>query len=89
MVKLTNTTKSVVKADLTVQPGDTLDVPDHVAQDLASQTSELTGDIPEPSESGPELESLTKDELYELATEADIDGRSSMSKAELIAALGG
>ena len=30
---------------------------------------------------------LTKSELYDRATEADIDGRSTMSKAELIDAL--
>ena len=33
------------------------------------------------------LADMTKDELYELATEQDIDGRSTMSKAELIEAL--
>lgn len=38
---------------------------------------------------GEDLESKTKDELYELATEADIDGRSTMNKDELINALRG
>ena len=33
------------------------------------------------------LSELTKEELYDRATEADIDGRSTMSKAELIDAL--
>lgn len=33
------------------------------------------------------LEDLTTSELYEMAKERDIDGRSSMDKAELIAAL--
>lgn len=34
-----------------------------------------------------DLESLTKDELYDLAREADVEGRSEMSKRELIEAL--
>jgi Rho termination factor-like protein len=33
------------------------------------------------------LEDLTKDELYERAREADIEGRSEMTKEELIDAL--
>lgn len=33
------------------------------------------------------LDSLTYEELYERATEADVDGRSEMDKAELIDAL--
>lgn len=33
------------------------------------------------------LEDLTKDELYDLATEEDVDGRSQMDKGELIDAL--
>jgi DNA end-binding protein Ku len=37
------------------------------------------------SENG-ELDSLSKDELYELAREADISGRSDMSKEELVKA---
>ena len=37
--------------------------------------------------SGTDYEDLTKDELYSKATEADVAGRSSMSKSELIAAL--
>lgn len=34
-----------------------------------------------------ELESLTKDELYDLARKADVEGRSEMSKQDLIEAL--
>lgn len=34
-----------------------------------------------------ELDALSKDELYELATDADVSGRSSMSKGELVDAL--
>jgi hypothetical protein len=33
------------------------------------------------------LDDLTKDELYELAQESDVEGRSGMTKDELIAAL--
>ena len=33
------------------------------------------------------LDELTRDELYELARESDIEGRSGMTKDELIAAL--
>lgn len=36
-----------------------------------------------------DLENKSKAELYDLATERDIEGRSSMSKAELIEVLGG
>jgi hypothetical protein len=35
----------------------------------------------------PGLDGLTRDELYQLAREAEIPGRSSMSKDELIRAL--
>lgn len=35
----------------------------------------------------PKLEDLTVDVLYRMAQEADIDGRSSMTKDELVAAL--
>jgi hypothetical protein len=37
---------------------------------------------------GGELAELTKDELYKKAQEADIPGRSEMTKDELIEALG-
>lgn len=37
--------------------------------------------------SSPPYEEWTKDELYERARELDIEGRSSMDKAELIEAL--
>lgn len=36
---------------------------------------------------GPDLEELTRDELYDAAKEADIPGRSDMSKAELVDAV--
>lgn len=34
-----------------------------------------------------DLEEMTKEELYEIASEQDIDGRSEMTKAELMAAI--
>lgn len=40
-----------------------------------------------PAESDGEIDGLTKAELLERATEADIEGRSTMSKAELLEAL--
>lgn len=40
-----------------------------------------------PASELPTLEELTKDDLYQMAQDADIPGRSSMSKNELIAAL--
>ena len=47
------------------------------------------GRAPEPTrgEGNGELESLSKEELYELAKEADIPGRADMSKQELVEAL--
>jgi DNA end-binding protein Ku len=44
---------------------------------------------PEGFEGDGELESLSRDDLYELAKEADIAGRSHMSKDELVEALKG
>lgn len=47
-------------------------------------------DAQAPSKQGgkaPPYEEWTKDDLYERAQELDIDGRSSMTKSELIAAL--
>lgn len=35
------------------------------------------------------LDSMTRDELYELARERDIPGRSKMNKGELLSALNG
>ncbi|WP_104205282.1 Rho termination factor N-terminal domain-containing protein [Billgrantia saliphila] len=42
-----------------------------------------------PDGDGAELQGKSKDELYRLASERDISGRSSMSKAELVHALAG
>jgi hypothetical protein len=42
---------------------------------------------PRPAGRGRSLEELTKEELYERAQAADIEGRSTMSKDELVRAL--
>jgi hypothetical protein len=47
------------------------------------------GDKPDDADVEQALDGLTKKELYDRAREADIRGRSAMSKSELIAALGG
>lgn len=60
-------------ADITVETDGDSTVPDHTSVDT----------VPEHTR----LDDLTKDELYEAATEAGIDGRSSMTKPELIDAL--
>ncbi len=52
------------------------------ADTAAAETAEATADRP----TGP-YENWTKEELYERAQELDIDGRSGMSKRELIKAL--
>jgi hypothetical protein len=43
--------------------------------------------VPTPRRNEPALDELTKEELYERAQAADIEGRSTMSKDELIRAL--
>ena len=43
---------------------------------------------PSTSSDGDELAGLSRDELYERAQKADVPGRSSMSKDELVEALG-
>ena len=45
------------------------------------ETADPADDIPQ------DMDALTKSELYDLATEAGIEGRSTMSKDELIDAL--
>jgi len=42
---------------------------------------------PEPDDDTPNFNKMTKDELYEYAQEWDLDGRSEMNKAELLAAV--
>lgn len=48
---------------------------------------EAVGEDGEASDDGPDYEAMTKDEIYEIAQAVDLSGRSSMTKAELIAAL--
>ena len=55
-------------------------------EDAAQETIERADDVVD-SISDAALEELTKDELYDLAQEADVPGRSSMSKDELVDAL--
>jgi len=66
-----------------------VDVPETVAADIAAAWADR---YDEPAESfyadaGTDLESMTYDELYGLAKERDIAGRSEMDSAELRAAL--
>lgn len=62
-----------------VEPGD---ASDRAADDVAS-----TGGSPPDRSSRRELEEHTKDELYRMAQDREVDGRSSMTKGELIDAL--
>lgn len=48
---------------------------------------ELDGLLDELAEYGPTLDELTRDELRRMAKEANIPGRGSMTKAELIVAI--
>ncbi len=57
---------------------------DRVAARTAERAIDAVDDSPS---SGTPYESWTKGELYERAQELDVDGRSTMSKRELIAAL--
>ncbi len=54
-----------------------------------AETTETVRPQPVEEENAPEdsLEELSVDDLRRLASEADIEGRSSMSKAELVEAL--
>jgi hemerythrin-like domain-containing protein len=51
--------------------------------ELAEMKTQL---LPEAEQAGPLID-LTKDQLYELAQDKDIEGRSKMSREELISAL--
>ncbi len=55
-----------------------------------SLKASLAGAKPERARSNgdaPDLDSLSKDELYERARDADVKGRADMTKEELVAAL--
>lgn len=57
---------------------------------MSKEKAARIANTPDASERGGEAspyEEWTKDELYERAQEVGIDGRSSMSKSELISAL--
>lgn len=58
----------------------TLDAGDSFARAIAGRAAE-------PGHDGQALDELTRQELYERAQELEIDGRSQMSKAELVAAI--
>lgn len=57
---------------------------DRIADRTARRATSAVDDSPS---TGTPYEEWTKDELYERAQELDIDGRSSMSKRQLITAL--
>lgn len=59
-------------------------------QGASKEKAARIANAPDAAERGgkaPPYEDWTKDDLYERAQELDIDGRSSMNKAELISAL--
>ena len=62
------------------EAGVTLDEGSYEVMETAGADNADEGD-------GTDMDALTYDELYDLATEAGVEGRSSMSKAELIDAL--
>lgn len=53
--------------------------------DLAEQTTEAVADAAEAM--APDYDEMTKAELYDLAQDRDLDGRSTMNKAQLVKAL--
>jgi cation transport regulator ChaB len=53
----------------------------------SEQSGRQARDAPKQTYGGVDVEGNTKDELYERAKKLDIDGRSSMSKEELAAAI--
>jgi len=61
----------------------------HVADVLADAYGVSADDLVREEDGPPDdaVEELTYDQLYELAKERDVDGRSEMSKDDLIAAL--
>jgi len=89
--------------DGSLRPGDEFDVADDKAAALldahdylreadivlSEDDYEVVADDGDDADSddGDDLSALTKAELYDMAAEADIDGRSDMTKAELRAAL--
>jgi Rho termination factor, N-terminal domain len=89
-------------ADIIWGPGETRFVPDSVGEFLlrdrdfrAAETHETTPEEKEAQEAEEAeevdqekpLEEMTRDELYELASDMEIKGRSSMTREELIEAI--
>jgi DNA end-binding protein Ku len=71
------------------EPGNVVDLVAALEQSLARARGERPGaERPEPeATSSGEYEAMTRDELYALAKQRDLPGRSSLSKPELIEAL--
>ncbi len=57
------------------------------SDDQAEQSGRAARDDPKPTHGGVDVKGNTKDELYERAQEADVPGRSDMTKAQLADAL--
>ena len=79
-----------LKLGLSLPPG-IYTVPETVADQIAAAAPLSVGDVAPAESSGPPpyqaLSSLTNKELYALAQEAEIPGRSKMDRDELHAAL--
>ncbi len=74
--------------ELTDAASETLQVADRAMEDVARAVDAVTEAAdPDRTPTGETYQDLTKAQLYRRATNADIDGRSTMSKAELITAL--
>ncbi|CAN5267312.1 hypothetical protein BH20ACT3_BH20ACT3_17230 [soil metagenome] len=54
------------------------------APSLVDATRRRTDEVVESSVERDELEGMTRDELYEIAQEIDLSGRSTMSRVELV-----
>ena len=62
------------------------DEPEHVAERVIADGSAERIE-PEADAVPDNLEDMSKSDLYDIATERDIDGRSKMDKAELVVAV--
>jgi len=84
---------TVGSSTYTVDDDGVVGCPDERAGDVAGALAEAYGVDPDTlirEEGGPpddDLGEMTHDELYSLAQDADVDGRSEMTKDELRAAL--
>ena len=66
--------------------GKVLDLTAALEQSLARAQRDRAKEAPAPT-SSPDYDAMTRDELYELAKQRDVPGRSRLSKDELVAAL--